>query len=143
MHLPEIFPVNKDKLKALLDYAKGNGIVHGLFAICYGLLTIIFGDELWNGPVYQNANKLPWAPQSWGLVALLCGVIILYGAYRDRERLVRWGCFFMAVWCFVFASLFLKDFIEYKAALSLPGVISYYHAAFLMINRSVLSKRVT
>lgn len=130
-------------LKALLDYARGNGLLHGIFAIIYGTLTFIYGDDLWEGPAYYNASKIPYAPQSWGAVAMLAGIIIILGSVKGKEKLVKWGCFFMSTWCLFFASLFLKDFIETKMAFILPAAVSYYHAAFLMVNRYVLAGRIT
>lgn len=140
MHL---FRVDHNPIRALLDYANGNGYLHGFFAVAYGIITFVFGDELWRGPAYYTANLVYWAPQSWGLVAMILGVFILFSSYKGKERLLRWACFFMGMWCFVFGLLFIIDLLETRSAFGVPPIITYYHAGFLMINRSVLSKKMS
>ncbi|AWY06136.1 membrane protein [Gordonia phage Suzy] len=135
-----------DKLKALLDYAKGNAIVHSAFGFSYGLLTIFAGDALWaGGRTYETANSLPYAPQSWGTIAIVFDGVIAIGSIKktNSERWIRWGCFGLAAWCFVFAIFFLIDSIAHWTPFGLPGVVVYGYSALLMIHRSVLGERLS
>ena len=140
-----------EKLRALIDYAKGNAIVHSLFAITYGLITIFFGDELWElGHVYSSAKQVPYAPESWGILAIFCGVIILFGVFRGNfrsdyrgEAMIRVGCLLFSAWCFVFAILFAWDCVKYKTPIGLPGVANYLYMALLVVHRGVLAKRIS
>lgn len=134
-----------DGLKALMDYARGNAMVHSLFAMTYGALTIFCGDDLWSGgSAYRTANSIPFAPQSWGCVAIVFGGVIAIGCVKNKnsERWIRVGCFLMAVWCFVFAIFFLTDSIKSHTPFGLPGTAVYSYMAMLMIHRSVLSRRI-
>lgn len=129
------------KLKALLDYARGNAIVHSLFAITYGMATVVWSDALWLGGVYDTAKEIPFAPESWGFIAMLSGSMILYGA-RNGQVFVKWGCGILSAWCFIFAIFFAIDCIANKTPLGIPGVISYLYIALLVVHRGVLAEKL-
>ena len=130
-------------ISAGLDYVKGNTDTHGIFALAYGIITFIYGDKLWDTTAYSTASSVPYAPQSLGTVAIILGLLILYFSHKGRIKAVGWSVFFMAVWCFVFAIFFINDVFETNSPLGLPGVISYGHAGILMINRWVLTRRMS
>lgn len=99
----------RDPVEALLASVRTAGILYGVFAVGYGLLTVVFGDALWGSGAYGLAQKIPAAPQSWGVVFAAFGIGILVGMRVRRANLTAASCWLAGVWCFVFAIFFLAD----------------------------------
>ena len=131
-------------LKALVDYARGNTLMHAAFLVIYGIITYAYMSTLWMGTrVHDTISQLPYAPESWGTPAILIGLVIFIGTYRNSERLVSIGCFFGAVWCLIFAAAFLVDFIQDDTTpIALTGCLIYAHTAAVLLHRFVLGRRL-
>ncbi|QAY05758.1 membrane protein [Gordonia phage Vasanti] len=132
----------RDPVEALLASVRTAGILYGVFAVGYGLLTVIFGDALWGSGAYGLAQKIPAAPQSWGLVFAVFGIGILAGIRTRRPELIAASCWLSGVWCYVFAILFLADSFRRGEAFGITGFWLYTIFGTLVINRGACARKV-
>lgn len=133
-----------DPVDALLATTRTAGILYGVFAVGYGLFTVVFGDALWGSAAYGLAQKVPAAPQSWGVVFAVFGVAILIGIIgrRHHRELTAVACWLAGIWCYVFAIMFLGDAIRRREALGITGFWVYMILGTLMINRGACAHKV-
>ena len=131
-------------VKALIDYARGNAILHSAFLIAYGVVTFVYNDTLWSeSRVHDTIGQLPKSPESWGALAIFFGVVILIGVLKSNEKIISTGCFLGAVWCLVFAITFIIDFIlDPSTPIALTGFAVYTYTALIMLHRVVLGRRL-
>lgn len=131
-------------VKALVDYARGNAILHVLFLFFYGVITFVYGKVLWRGTgVHDTISMIPYSPESWGSIAIFCGLLVLLGIIKSDNILISVGCFLGSMWCFVFAGALLTDFFEDPTTpIALSGGLTYTYSALLMIHRSVLARKL-
>ena len=131
-------------VKALIDYARGNAILHSAFLIAYGVVTFVYNDTLWSeSRVHDTIGQLPKSPESWGALAIFFGVVILIGVLKSNEKIISTGCFLGAVWCLVFAITFITDFIlDPSTPIALIGFAVYTYTALIMLHRVVLVRRL-
>lgn len=113
-------------------------------AIGYGILTFIFGPRLWGPPaapggLYSTAMTVPGAPQTWGAVAIVAGVLILVGQYRRRYLMLQWGCRVWSTWLFFFAITFTIDAFNGVATANPPAWV-YFCLAVVMVIRGELAR---
>ncbi|QXO13689.1 hypothetical protein SEA_DUMPTRUCK_34 [Gordonia phage DumpTruck] len=116
------------KVNAAIWFIRAVTLVSGGFAIGYGVLTFLFGKELWgNGAAmtYDAALTVPYAPQSWGLVAMTLGVLIIFSELKEARRAKTVFMGLQGVWCFIFASYFLIDCLSSGHPFGAPGVLVY------------------
>ncbi|NIL77589.1 hypothetical protein [Rhodococcus sp. B10] len=127
-------------LKDLLFFARTATLVLGAIAIGYGALTLVFGEALWDGPshVYGTALSVPYAPQSWGLVAMAAGICVISGQLLDRHRLIIVGATVMVLWFLFFGGSFLFDVVESQSPFGAPGALVYLSLCLLMALRSAV-----
>ncbi|OZD74904.1 hypothetical protein CH273_25810 [Rhodococcus sp. 05-339-2] len=121
----------------LLFFARSVTVVLGALAIGYGTLTFTFGAALWSGPshVYGTALTVPYAPQSWGVVAIVAGVLVVTGQLASRHRVVVAGAAVMILWFLFFAISFLFDVVNSGNPFGAPGVLVYTLLCVLMVLR--------
>lgn len=84
-------------------FTRGVGLAMLLFAVVYGLVTIVGGDERWSSPAYASAMQVPGAPESWGAVLLGGGLLGLLGFAVRALPVVLVGFSVCAVWSACFA----------------------------------------
>lgn len=121
-------------------FIRGVTTLLGVFPIGYALLTFCFGDPLWAGaPTYDTANSVPYAPESWGVVAICAGCLILLGEYMRRHVLIVAGALVQSVWCLFFAVGFGVDSVNHHVPFGLPGTWVYFTIAALMVVRARLA----
>lgn len=110
--------------------------------IAYGTLTFVFGDELWmagESGVYDSANQVPMAPESWGVAFLIAGVGVALGNLYGRWNRLLSISAMLAGFLFLFFSIsFLLDAIE-GSNVAFPPFVIYGILAALCVNRSRLS----
>lgn len=133
---------DRDPALSLLATSRTASHLYGVWAIVYGILTFIFGDALWQSRAYDLAHKIPVAPESWGAVLSIFGIMILYGQFRSKWTISSLGCWLTGVWCYLFAIFFLIDAIRRGEAFGLTGTWIYLILGTLMINRGALSRKV-
>ncbi|AEQ20913.1 putative integral membrane protein [Rhodococcus phage E3] len=64
-------------------------IFMGLFAVALGAAVVLGRREAWIGPEYTAALYVPGAPESWGWLLLLLGVVVIVGKYAfNRSSIV-------------------------------------------------------
>jgi len=121
-----------------LFFAQSATLLLGTVSIGYGILTLTFGSALWDGPgtVYDTAQSVPGAPQSWGLVAIAAGALVLAGQLFHRHTLIATGALSMGLWFLFFAVSFAFDIADARAPFGAPGVLVYAHLCVLMLLRS-------
>lgn len=121
-------------------FIRGVTTLLGVFPIGYAILTFCFGDPLWAGaPTYDTANSVPHAPESWGVVAVCAGVLILVGEYTRHHRLIVAGAGVQSVWCLFFSVAFLTDSLDKHISFGLPGTWVYFIFAALLVARARLA----
>ncbi|OZF25188.1 hypothetical protein CH296_28010 [Rhodococcus sp. 14-2496-1d] len=121
----------------LIFFARSVTVVLGLLAVGYGALTFTFGAALWDGPshVYGTALTVPFAPQSWGVVAVVAGALVVVGQLGDRHHVVVLGAAVMVLWFLFFAVSFVFDVVESGVPLGSPGILVYTSLCVLMVLR--------
>ena len=132
--------MDEKKLEGVDQFIHGVTVLLGIFPLCYGILTIVFGDPLWNGaPTYGTALSVPASPESWGVIAILAGLAILTGEYTKNHTVILAGCSVQSVWCMFFAIAFLVDSAQQQISFGLPGTLIYTVTGTLMITRARLA----
>lgn len=131
---------DRETVSDLLFFARAVTFVIGAIAIGYGTLTFTFGEALWHGPsaVYGTAQSVPYAPQSWGLVAILAGLCVVIGQWTGVHRVIIAGAAVMAAWFLFFAGAFLTDVVQSQLPFGAPGVLIYGALCLLMVLRAVV-----
>ncbi|QGF20290.1 hypothetical protein SEA_SIXAMA_111 [Gordonia phage Sixama] len=125
-------------------YIHGNTVIMYAFPIAYGVMTFIFGDALWGaGTVYDTAQNIPGAPQTWGAYTFICGLMILYGTrtkIKDRRALyILVGCGLQSIWSTFFALTFIIDCIDFATPLGATGALIHSTLLYFYANRFVLA----
>lgn len=96
-------PQNKLEIGASLWVVQSIARLTLTFGVVIGLFIIAGGAARWQGPSYASALAYPGAPESWGYVALITGVIGLLGSLQARMILVAWSLYLLAAWALFFA----------------------------------------
>ncbi|WBF03894.1 hypothetical protein SEA_MAREELIH_111 [Gordonia phage Mareelih] len=125
-------------------YIHGNTVIMILFPLAYGTLTFVFGDALWGkGTVYDTAQIVPGAPQTWGAYTFICGLMILYGTRtKNKDRRARFiilGCGFQVIWSAFFALTFVIDCLDYATPLGATGALIHSTLLYFYANRVILA----
>ena len=139
-HLTGLPP--KGLVDEIANFLRGFTIHLGIIAIGYATLTFVFGDDLWgNGraPTYDAALSVPWAPQSWGLFAATCGVLIIVMEFRDKNKHLSLLLVTQGIWCFIFSAFFLIDSVEKQTPFGLPGTWIYFSVGVFYMGRARLA----
>ncbi|UYL86874.1 membrane protein [Gordonia phage RavenCo17] len=130
-----------DPVETLLASVRTAGILYGVLAVGYGLQTVVFGDALWGSSAYGLAQKVPVAPQSWGVVFALFGIGILVGVRTRRPEVTAASCWLAGVWCYVFAIFFLADSFRRGEVFGITGFWLYTIVGTLVINRGACARK--
>lgn len=127
----------QSRTKAGISFVHGFTVNMAIIPIGYGILTFVFGAEMWSGATYGSAMSVPYAPQSWGTVALALGILIVISERKRLYGLMSVACFLSATWCLIFAFFFLFDCIRHGMSFGAPGVLVYstIGVAFLSLSR--------
>ncbi len=81
-------------------------------ALLYGATLIQGGDPIWHSDDYDTANLLPGSPESWGIILLCGGSLMMYGMLRGRRRTYLVGNWIAICWNLFFSLAFLRESIE-------------------------------
>lgn len=129
-----------NRVSDLLFFSRAVTFVLGAIAIGYGTLTFTFGASLWHGPspVYGTALSVPYAPQSWGVVAIAAGLCVVVGQWIGQHRIIITGAVSMTLWFLFFAVSFFRDVIKSDLPFGAPGILIYGALCVLMVLRSVV-----
>lgn len=80
----------------------------GTWAFIEGVIIILGGPDRWRSPSFATALQVPFAPTSWGVVALLLGPVIVVGTFLGWRgaRVVGVALCALASWALFFALTF-------------------------------------
>lgn len=134
-----------DPVEDLLGSINAASRLYGLFGIGFGVLAFCFGDGLWGSRAYDTAQLVPGAPQSWGALSMLFGMMVIFGPLlrgRHEWRVSAIGCWLMGVWCYIFAIFLATDAIKRQEAFGLSGAWLFSVVGTLAINRGRLGMRL-
>lgn len=81
-----------------------------------GALILIGGDPRFTGAAYATALRYPYAPESWGIVIGLVGVVGIVASLLGRLKLTAAMLYLFAAWCLFFAHSFIQTATENPAA---------------------------
>jgi hypothetical protein len=110
------------------------------FAAFQGLFIILGHKERWGSPALKTALQFPGAPESWGAVLMVCGLMALAGSLTRRWWLIRAGMLGIAIWCFFFASTFVYTAItDHRAGTT--GILTYVVIGLFCCLMAVAYKR--
>lgn len=70
-----------------------------IITMVYGFLVCLGGPVRWSARSYRALNQMPGSPYTWGLVAIVAGLLILVGSVATVRRLRNVGLWIMAAWC--------------------------------------------
>ena len=123
-----------------VDYVRTSTVMLGLLPFLYGILTWVFGDDLWStSPVYRTALAVPGAPQTWGTAFIVLGVLtVWFSGHRNH----RGTAVVTAMTALVLASFMISFLIEgYRSwtAGALPPAVVYGVFSILFFSRARLS----
>lgn len=134
-------PEAADKVEAMSGFLAREAYALSGFAIFYGCLTWIFGRGLW--PPEQSAFKIPWAPQSWGTLMIVFGLVTIVVSHRR----LRWSKYvslamrtLVLVWG-IFAITFLVDIFQDHDPRTYPPFGTCLLLAVLCANRVALEEQ--
>lgn len=118
-------------------------MILGGFAVLYGLLTLVYGDDIWRFEGYQGnyttALQLPGAPETWGVGFTVVGVWALVVGYLARSVMLSAAMALLAIMFGIFASSFVIDAIRLHAPESWPAALTYATVAVSMGTRARLA----
>lgn len=81
--------------------------VYATFAILVGIATIGGGRNRWSAEAYETALEVPGAPATWGVVILLFGSLMMFGALTAHRATLMTGALGCGFWCMFFGVTFL------------------------------------
>jgi hypothetical protein len=121
-------------------YIKASTIVMSLLPISYGILTFVFGDELWgSSSIYSTALQVPWAPQSWGMLFFVLGVLNVWFALSRRDAGIAICSVLVAVVLAMFMVTFLTEVFTNDNVGAMPPAAVYGVFAIAFMNRARLA----
>jgi len=121
------------------EFSKAVSVTLGLFPLIYGLMTFVFGTNLWDDPggMHALALEVPGAPESWGAVFAGIGTGIIASSLRRQWK--WWAVGFNAAAAFVMA-VFMGAFVLSGALPdALDPALSYGVFSVLFLHRARLS----
>lgn len=96
-------------------------------ALLIGAAIIWGGDIRFSGPSYASALTYPGAPESWGIVIGLAGLVGLLGSLLSRLWLTRWSLYTITAWCLFFTITLIQAAAHLpNAGLTGPFVYLYF-----------------
>ncbi|AAN01860.1 hypothetical protein SEA_WEST99_18 [Mycobacterium phage West99] len=123
-----------------IDYIRTQTVLFGLLPLFYGILTFVFGDDLWaGGVVYSTALQVPYAPQSWGVAFIVMGLGVIVNAWYRRQRLLVASCMLTALILSMFMVTFLTEVVVSDNLSGLPPGVVYGIFSLSFMNRARLA----
>lgn len=126
--------------QSLTEYVRLSTWLIGALPVVYGVFTWVYGTSLWsNSPVYPTALTVPMAPQSWGTVFIVLGVLSVWCA--ETRRYAADAVFSMATAVILasFMCAFVLEYVGQGMRGAIPPATSYALFSLLYMNRARLS----
>lgn len=125
------------------DYIRGSVGLLAALPILYGLMTWIFGDDLWSGSeVYRTAMTTPGAPQSWGTLFIATGLTLLVCAARRRYTAVMVVSIVTALVLGMFMVMFGAEYAIRRNESALPPALAWGVFSLLFLNLCRLASKL-
>lgn len=131
-----------DRLAARMDrletFAQAATMLLALIPIAYGVLTWIYGAQLWSdSTAYSTALSTPFAPQSWGTIFMVSGLTVVWSGWRDHARCVMLSTGTSAFILAMFMSMFVTEFVQHPDKEgALPPALVYAVLSMLFLARA-------
>lgn len=77
-------------------------------AVMLGLLILIGGDPRFSSASYATALRYPYAPESWGVVVGVLGLIGIAASLCGQLKATAVTLYGLAAWCLFFAHSFFE-----------------------------------
>ncbi|QHB37322.1 hypothetical protein I5G58_gp020 [Mycobacterium phage BirdsNest] len=129
------------RMERLETFAQAATVLLGLIPTAYGVLTWVYGTELWNdSPIYQTALMTPGAPQSWGAAMIIVGALVVTSGWRSHQRCLLITTLLAARLMATFMSMFVTEFIQHtdREGAAAPAMV-YAVLSMLFLARARLA----
>lgn len=108
--------------------------IAGLYGIWQGCQILTSTPERFSSPGYATVRDFPAAMGSWGVIALLCGALILTGSLTRLFWVKGAGLLGLSVWCTAFGGGAFSAFLASRnAGPTGPPVYLAYAAAVAVL----------
>lgn len=107
--------------------------IAGFYGIWQGIQILTSTPDRFSSPSYSTVRDAPAAMGSWGVAALLFGLLILAGSLTRRFWVKGTGLLCLSVWCAAFGSGALNAFITYPNAGPTGPPVYYAYAAAVAV----------
>jgi len=110
-------------------------VILGLYTVVWGLwLANPFWTVLDAAPVYDQMRSL-FPEVVWGIIAIVCGLVTIYGAYRPSYRALIFGSSVAwAHWFMIAIFYFLGD---WRSTAGISSLAFAVYAGFIYLNIKV------
>lgn len=130
------------RFNEVYNFIRYGTLTLSLLPMGYGTLTLIFGDNLWGSTrLYDAAMVVPFAPESWGIYALVCGAFIAAGVLSNCQKMIKRACWAQSFWCLIFAFLFLLDCVRHETPFGAPGALIHFVFGVIFAGRGRLASK--
>ena len=130
-----------EQFEAQQDTLRLNAWVIGALPVLYGIMTWVFGQRLWSGSsAYMHALSVHGAPQTWGTVFLVLGVISIAAHETKRYTTDAVSCALLAIVLAMFmASFITAGFVLGDNVSTASPALSYAIFSVLFLGRARLA----
>lgn len=128
------------RYQRMQEYVRFSTFLISSLPVIYGILTWVFGSALWAGsPVYRHALQVPLAPQSWGTVFIVLGVLSVWFGETRRYRALAVTSILLALTLGMFMFTFALSAFSTHTLAGIPPAVVYGIFAMAFLNRSMLA----
>ena len=128
------------RYQRMQEYVRFSTVLISTLPVVYGILTWVFGSALWSGsPVYQHALSVPYAPQSWGTVFIVLGVLSVWFGEKQQYRALAVTSILLGLVLGSFMFTFAAGAITSNTLSAIPPAVVYGIFALAFLNRSLLA----
>lgn len=84
----------------------------GAWSVVSGLIILFDGPRRWHEHTFDALNRMPGSPETWGLIAIFSGLVVVVGSVTGmtiakRVTARNIGLWVTAAWCIAFVVGFL------------------------------------
>lgn len=124
-------------LAKLLAVSRLSGFVMASYGIFQGAIILIGGDNRFSQIGYITAMRVPGAPDTWGWILGVSGIVAWFGIKNRMYCLASAGMFGGGAWSFAFGGAFLISSVQYPNA-NLTAMVTYGKDGVLFILMAIV-----